>query len=126
MKLTFDRQINISIGNSRKDLNWKPLTLSIGELWERLKVPARGTETITQYLSMKKSQQDDLKDVGGFVAGTLNGGRRKASAVNSRDVITLDFDTVPAYGTDGIIKACDNLNCAYAVYSTRKHNQGVR
>ena len=121
MKLTYDRQLKISVGNSRKDMNWKAQTLSVGELWERLKTPARGTETISQYLALKKSQQDELKDVGGFMAGTLNGTRRKASAVIGRDIITLDFDTIPAYGTDGVIKTTDNLKCAYAIYSTRKH-----
>ena len=121
MNLKYDRQLTISVGNSRKDMNWKPQTLTIGELWERLKVPARGTETILQYLGLKKAQQDDLKDVGGFMAGTLNGGRRKAAAVTGRDVVTLDFDTIPPYGTDGILKAVDALGCGYAVYSTRKH-----
>ncbi len=121
MKLQYDRQINISVGNSRKDIKWKPQTLSISELWEKLSVPSRGTETITAYLAMKKGQQDDLKDVGGFVAGTLNGGRRKATAVTGRDVVTLDFDTVPAYGTDGLLQTVASLGCSYAVYSTRKH-----
>ncbi len=121
MILKNDRQINISIGNSRKDMNWKPQVLSVGDLWEKLKSPTRGVETLTQYLALKKSQQDDLKDVGGFVAGSLHGGRRKASAVTGRDVVTLDFDTVPAYGTEGILQAVEKLGCGYAVYSTRKH-----
>lgn len=121
MKLTHDRILNISVGTSRKDMNWKPQMLSVGELWERLKTPARGTETLMQYLALKKTQQDDLKDVGGFMAGTLNGGRRKASAVTGRDVVTLDFDTIPPYGTDGIIHAVDNIGCGYGIYSTRKH-----
>ena len=121
MKLQHDRKIKISIGNSRKDMRWKPQSLTVGELWEKLKSPARGTETISQYLALKKSQQDELKDVGGFVAGSLDGGRRKASAVTGRDIITLDFDTIPAYGTDGVIQTADSLGCGYAVYSTRKH-----
>ena len=121
MKLLYDRQLTISVGNSRKDMSWKPQTLTIGELWEKLKVPARGTETVAQYLALKKVQQDDLKDVGGFMAGTLQGGRRKASAVTGRDVVTLDFDTIPPYGTDGVIKSADVLGYGYAVYSTRKH-----
>ena len=121
MKLQYDRQIHITVGNSRKDMNWKPQTLSLGELWEKLRIPARGTETVAQYMALKKIQQDELKDVGGFVAGTLHGTRRKAAAVTGRDVITLDFDTVPAYGTKGLIQQVDNMGCAYAIYSTRKH-----
>ena len=104
MKLQYDRQLTISIGNSRKDTNWKSLTLSVGDLWEKLKTPARGTETLAQYFSLKKAQQDELKDVGGFMAGTLQGGRRKATAVTGRDVVTLDFDTIPPYGMQMLSK----------------------
>ena len=121
MMLKNDRTLTISVGASRKDKNWKPQVLTVGELWERLKTPARGAETVMQYFALKKAQQDELKDVGGFVAGVLQGGRRKASAVTGRDVVTLDFDTIPAYGTDGVLKAVDALGCGYAVYSTRKH-----
>lgn len=121
MELQFDRQINISAGTSRKDMNWKPQTLSISELWERLRTPARGAETLTEYLALKKAQQDDLKDVGGFVAGTLINGRRKATNVSGRDIVTLDFDTIPAYGTDNVVQAVENIGVAYCIYSTRKH-----
>nr|DAD95893.1 MAG TPA: replicative DNA helicase [Siphoviridae sp. ctGMq5] len=123
MILKNDRQLTISVGASRKDTSWKPQLITIGELWDRLKTPVRGVETITQYLALKKSQQDDLKDVGGFVAGALNGGRRKADAVTGRDIVTLDFDTIPAYGTDGIIQSVENMGCGYCIYSTRKHMQ---
>ena len=63
MELKFDRKIRISAGTSRKDMNWKAQTLSIAELWERLRTPARGTETLQAYLQLKKAQQDELKDV---------------------------------------------------------------
>lgn len=121
MELQFDRQINISVGSNRKALHWNPQTLSISELWERLKIPAKGTETQADYFALKKNQQDELKDVGGFVGGTLNGERRKASAVTGRDLITLDFDTIKPYGTDGVIAAVENIGVAYCIYSTRKH-----
>ena len=116
-----DRQIVISTGNSRKDLNWKRQTLKVSELYEKLRIPNRGVETLDEYMRMSKSKQDDLKDVGGFVAGSLNGGRRKANNVTGRDVITLDFDSVPALGTDNIVKTLDSMQINYCIYSTRKH-----
>lgn len=116
-----DRQIVISTGNSRKDLNWKRQTLKVSELYEKLRIPNRGVETLDEYMRMSKAKQDDLKDVGGFVAGSLNGGRRKANNVTGRDVITLDFDSVPPLGTDKIISSLDQMQINYCVYSTRKH-----
>lgn len=116
-----DRKIMISVGASRKATHWQPQTLLISELYERLRVPARSTETMAEYLALSKGQQDDLKDVGGYVAGTLNGPRRKAGAVAGRDVITLDLDNIPAGGTDDVARRVEGLGCGYCIYSTRKH-----
>ena len=116
-----DRQITISCGNSRKAVDWRQETLLISELWDKLRVPARGKETIAQYLGLKKPQQDELKDVGGFVGGSLNGPRRKAKNVTGRDIITLDFDNIPPGGKDDVLRRIGALGCGYCVYSTRKH-----
>ena len=67
--MQYDRKITISAGNNRRAMNWTPQTMLISELWARLRTPARGTEPLAEYLNMKKAQQDDLKDVGGFMAG---------------------------------------------------------
>lgn len=118
-----DRQLTISSAGSRHSTNWQPQMIYWSELVERLRTAVRGTETLAEYLAMPKSKQDDLKDVGGFVAGSLSGGRRKANAVTGRDVLTLDLDNVPAGGTMDILRRLDGLGCAYAVYSTRKHEE---
>ena len=117
-----DRKITISAGNNRRAMSWQPLTMMLSELWARLQTPARGTETLAEYLNMKKAQQDDLKDVGGFMAGTLNGPRRKANNVTGRDLITLDLDNIPACGTENVLRRVEGLGCGYCVYSTRKHS----
>lgn len=120
--MNYDRQITICSAGSRRAAIWPPQRIMLSELYEKLKTPARSTETLDRFLSMKKSQQDDLKDVGGFVAGTLRNGRRKASCVAGRDVLTLDLDNIPAGGTADILRRVDGLTCGYCVYSTRKHS----
>lgn len=119
--MTNDRQITITVGASRNSTDWRPQVLLLSELWERLRVPQRSTETMAEYLGMTKGQQDNLKDVGGYVAGTLNGTRRKASAVTGRDVITLDLDSIPNGQTDSVCARVEALGCGYCIYSTRKH-----
>ena len=116
-----DRLITISLGNHRRDMHWKQQSLKVSELYDRLRTPIKSPELLSDYMKLKKAQQDDLKDVGGFVAGSLSGPRRKANAVTGRDVITLDFDNVPGWGLEGIIGKLDSLGCGYCVYSTRKH-----
>ena len=120
-----NRKILISVGNHRRSVNWQPQTLLLSEMYERLRVPARGTETMQEYLNLKKSEQDDLKDVGGYVAGGLVGTRRKAGAASGRDLITLDLDSIPPGGTADILRRVEGLGCGYCVYSTRKHSPAV-
>lgn len=118
-----DRQLTISAAGSRRATQWPAQTLYWSELVERLRVPVRGTETLAAYLQLSKSKQDDLKDVGGFVGGTLAGNRRKASTVTGRDVLTLDLDNIPPGGTLDVLRQVEALGCGYAVYSTRKHEE---
>ncbi|WP_342417164.1 virulence-associated E family protein [Paenibacillus sp. FSL R10-2782] len=121
--MQFDRQLTISSAGNRDSTNWQPQVIYWSELVERLRTAVRGTETLAEYLQMPKSKQDQLKDVGGFVGGHLSGGRRKANAVTGRDVLTLDLDNIPAGGTSDILRRVEALGCAYAVYSTRKHEE---
>ena len=116
-----DRKIKISVGNNRRALTWTASEMLISELWEKLKIPTRGSETLAEYMNLKKAEQDDLKDIGGFVGGTLIGTRRKANNVAGRDIITLDLDNIPAGGTEDIVRRVEALGCGYCIYSTRKH-----
>ena len=117
-----DRKITVSIGNSRKSMNWVKTETTVSAFYERLRTPVRSTETLAEYVRMAKPKQDDLKDVaGGYVGGVLKGPQRKANNVLSRDLITLDFDNVPANKTDDIIKTLDDMGYSYCIYSTRKH-----
>ena len=117
-----DRQIVISVGTNRRDLNWRQTALSVAELYERLRNPIKSIESYADYMKMKKAQQDTLKDVGGFVGGSLSNPRRKSNNVTGRDVITLDFDNIPGWQTDAVVAKVEELGCSYCIYSTRKHN----
>lgn len=109
------------VGNSRKATVWNPLTLTVSELYARLETPMRGAETLADYLALSKADQDGKKDIGGFVGGRLSAPRRKADNVLDRCVVTLDFDTIPPFGTDKVLSALDAQDYGYCVYSTRKH-----
>lgn len=119
--MIYDRRITITVGNNRKSVNWQPQSIMLSEFYEKLRIPSRSTETMQAYLNLKKSEQDDKKDIGGFVAGSLSGPRRKAGSVTGRDAITLDFDNISPGGTDDVIKRVEGLGCGYCIYSTRKH-----
>lgn len=116
------KNLHISIAGSRKATFWPKTDMLWSDFTERLKTPIRSPETYAEYLTMNKSQQAELKDVGGFVGGTFLHDRRKASYVEGRDLVTLDMDNVPNGGTDDVLKRVGGLLCGAVVYSTRKHS----
>lgn len=116
-----DKLLNITVGSGRKAVSWIPQEIMWSEMCEKLRTPSRSTETLAEYFALPKSKQDDLKDVGGFVGGTLKGSRRKADAVSGRDLVTLDLDSIQAGAADDVLRKIDGLGFGYCVYSTRKH-----
>ena len=118
-----DRIIHISTGRSRTSKEWQRTEYLWSEFVERLRTPARTDETVEQYHTLSKREQGRLKDVGGFVGGTLKGLQRKAANVESRDLITLDMDAIAPGETQTIIRRIAGLGIAYAVYSTHSHTE---
>ena len=92
--MEYNRKLQISTAGSRKALLWPASEIMWSEFVDRLKTPIRSTETLDQYLALPKPQQDELKDVGGYVGGTLSGNRRKGSRVEGRDLLALDLSLI--------------------------------
>lgn len=117
-----DKLLKISTATNRKSTNWKTEQLYWSDFINRIKTPTRTSESFAGFMNLNKAQQDDLKDVGGFVGGELKNNRRKAENVINRCLVTLDADNIGAGRTAEILKLLNALSCAYAVYSTRKHS----
>ena len=115
------RKLIISEANNRYSKQWVTTEITWSEFVDRLGKPKITAETLDEFLSYTKSKQDDIKDVGGFVGGKLKGNLRRSEAVESRSLITLDLDNLAYEDDTKIIKTLNGLGCAYAVYSTRKH-----
>ena len=116
-----DKKLKISVAKSRKSLKWITEEIKWSDFIKKVSNPIRTLETYEQFIRMKKSQQDELKDVGGFVAGELKDGRRKAENILNRCLVTLDADNIEPGQTQKVLNLVDGLGCAYAIYSTRKH-----
>lgn len=110
--------IRLSTGNSRMEKKWNLAEMELSDFRERISTTRRTSETVERYRKMSKAQQDTIKDVGGFVLGTLKGGRRKKDTVLTRSGLTLDMD----YGTPDIMDEIEmffDFHCM--IYSTHKH-----
>ena len=116
-----DRQLVISVANSRFAAKWQRQNIFWSEFIKKLENPVRSTETLEHFIKLPKSKQDELKDVGGYVGGALLNNRRGSKNVESRDLITLDLDNIPAGMADEVLKKISLLGCCLIVHSTRKY-----
>ena len=119
MYLKFDKEIALATGRSRKEKTWRNREMTWGELVEKLSQTHRTPESLAEYLRADKARQDEIKDIGGFVAGTLADGRRRAGTVVSRSCLTLDADNADLALWDDW---CMLYGAAAACYSTHKHS----
>lgn len=112
------RDLKIAYGNSRKAKFWSNKIIKFNELCERLRTPVRTSETAEEYPKLPKSQRDDIKDKGGFVAGHLRDNRRQANKVVCRSMLVYDLDNIEK---ESPIKI-DNKGCFYTTHShTSEH-----
>lgn len=108
----------LSIGKHRRETNWKNKKFTWTELLQKLSNTQRTGETVKEYAALDRDQQDQIKDIGGFVGGAISGGRRKKNAVSSRSLITLDID----HGSMDFWEVVTLMfGYALCVYSTHKH-----
>lgn len=122
MEIKNDTELKICTGDSRKSKHWKNRVTTWTKLAERCSNTKRTKETVEAFKSMAKCEaKSDIKDVGGFVGGTLKtDGQRNKNCMASRQVITLDADNLKADSNiwdDFTIQ----YNNAALVYSTHSH-----
>lgn len=119
MSLKNDGVLTIATGKSRKEMQWQNKEMLWSELVGKLSGTIRTHETHDEYKKLSKTKQDDIKDVGGFVGGTLKGGRRKRGSVVWRQLVTLDADYVKG-NLWASVETIFGFGCA--MYSTHKHH----
>lgn len=117
-KMQHDTKITIAVADNRFSTVLKHHELSWSQLVDKLSVTTRTQETIAEFKAMTKAKQDERKDVGGFIGGTLKGGSRKKGALAWKHVIPLDADFA---SQDFLEILSEKLPCAYVVHSTHKH-----
>lgn len=115
-----NRKLKIATAKNRFETKWTNREVTWEEIVKRLKRTKRTNETLEEYKAMKKDDQDAIKDVGGFVGGSLKEGLRRNGYVEVRSLITLDLDDCE----EGIL---DDLSVNIAnecfIYSTHKHTK---
>lgn len=120
------RSLPIAYGGNRHAKTWTNKTITFGELKERLKVTIRTPESTEEYARFIKAQKDTVKDHGGFVAGVLQGGRRKIDTVQSRSMVALDGDRIDAAFLENYEVNAHYTSALYTTHSHSPENPRVR
>lgn len=115
-----DVKINIAIGESVKTTTWANKSITWSDMVRRLSKSTTTDETHNEFINLPKPEQTAIKDVGGYVGGYLNGGKRKQSAVAHRNLITLDIDFAEK---DFFESIANKLNYSFVLHGTHKHHE---
>lgn len=121
-EITIKHDINIDIAtaHSRLAKRWANKQATWAKLVQRCSETKRTSETVAEYARMGKEEQSNIKDVGGFVGGYLEGGTRKTANVKWRSLATLDID----YGTPDVWEDFTLMfDFGAMLYSTHKHTK---
>ena len=119
MGIVHNLSFTIAVGAGRWAKTWRNTETTWAAFLARIRDTVRTGETVAEYKAMSKADKDAKKDVGGFVGGTLQGGRRLQTHVVSRQLVSLDADNP---GKDFLFDVDLALgNSAWAVYSTHSH-----
>ena len=110
--------MRISIGKSRKDTHWKTVEVSWEKLCSKLSKTHISSETVAEYKAMNKQDRAAKKDIGGFVGGVVEGGRRTKASVQTRSLITLDADYAQQNFADNAGSIFDYAMCLYSTHSS--------
>ena len=111
---------DIATGISAHSRTWKNKRISWADMVEKLRASTQTRETLKEFLKMAKADQNKIKDVGGYVGGYLNKGRRSAQSVRHRQLVTLDLDFATLDFWDDFTLS---FGCAAVLHATHKHSE---
>lgn len=122
MKLKHNKKLSIASALSATSRKWKNKKWTWQEFATKLSQPHYTSETEEEYLKATKPEQGKIKDVGGYVAAYLNGGRRKPDSVIHRQILTLDLDFAHLDFWDDFLMVYD---VAAILHTTHSHTEAA-
>lgn len=124
--MQYDGVITIATGLSASSKSWKNEEIAWSVLAKKLTTEYKTSETFAQFMSASKADQGKIKDIGGYVGGYLNNGRRKAENVLYRQLITLDIDFAYADFWWDFTMLYNNAAVLHATHKSSENNPRYR
>ncbi len=114
-----DRTISIAIGKSRTAKKWENKEIKFSDFVRILQNPTVVPITQEEYQLLPKEKKDEIKDVGGYVGGKLEGNSRKPAKSVRRSLLTLDCDYPPKNFKDLV---SETIPYCFIIHSTFSHS----
>lgn len=112
--------LDIATGKSRNDTRWHGDKWPWQQFAQRCMQVHRSDESFAEYMAGSVEFKQEKKDVGGFVSGWIEGGRRLKTAVMSKQIVTLDVDYAKPDFLDVLRSKLAGV--AWIYYTTHSHS----
>ena len=126
IKYSPEHVLSVALAKNRFTKTWKNTRITWEKLVNKLSATHRTHETLADYLKMSRTDQDNIKDVGGFVGGYLKDGVRRNGSVVHRSLLTLDVDFASKELWEDIELVTDYAMLAYSTHKHQNHKPRYR
>lgn len=124
--MKYDGKLDIAVGATVRTKKWTNKKMRWSEMVQKLSEERKTAETYKEYRALSREEKTAIKDVGGFVGGYLNGGKRSPSEVKHRQILTLDIDFAHGEFWDDFRIQFDNAAVLHATHSHHKDSPRYR
>jgi hypothetical protein len=119
--------MNIYSFKNRRNPIGRRVEFTWSELVEKLRIPEITNEFMAEYAAMSNEDRTEIKDVGGYIAGELEGGRRSKATVKNRCIVTIDADDARMSDWKTFVLANPGMQvCCHSTHSSTPEQPRLR
>ena len=119
--------MNIYSFKNRRNPIGQRVEFTWSELVEKLRIPEITNEFMAEYAAMSNEDRTEIKDVGGYIAGELEGGRRSKATVKNRCIVTIDADDARLSDWETFVLANPGMQvCCHSTHSSTPEQPRLR
>lgn len=113
-----DIKLDLAYASSRGATFWKNERINWSDMVRKCSTTHVTHETFAEYCAGTPDYRSNIKDVGGYVTGYLNGGSRSKDAVLYKQIVALEVD----YAEAGLLDRVKSLPVAWLWHTTHSHS----
>jgi len=113
-------KIDVAVASSVTSKSWRNNEMEWEDFAKALHEPTVTRLTMAEYRKASKTEQKEIKDVGGYVGGYLLKGKRSAESVVHRQLVTLDVDYAHLHFWDDFTM---QFGCEAILHGTHSHTK---